>query len=104
MQSIPIKELVVGDIIDIHQGDRVAADCILIEEMNISVDQSLYKSTDVCVEKEQSVYYGQKDLEDNHTSNPDPFLLTESKIMTGQGKAVVCAVGNNTLLARMRNG
>jgi magnesium-transporting ATPase (P-type) len=39
---------------------------------------------------------------DNHLSNPDPLLLTESKIMTGQGKAVVCAVGKNTLLARMR--
>lgn len=28
----------VGDIVDINQGDRVPADCILIEEMNITVD------------------------------------------------------------------
>ena len=32
----------IGDIVDINQGDRVPADCILIEEMNITVDQSMY--------------------------------------------------------------
>lgn len=40
--SIPVKELVVGDIIEITQGDRVPADCLLLEEMNMTVDQSLY--------------------------------------------------------------
>lgn len=40
--SIPIRELVVGDIVDIQQGDRVPADCILLEEMNIKVDQAMY--------------------------------------------------------------
>lgn len=29
-------------------------------------------------------------------------MLTDSKIMTGQGKAIICAVGENTLLARLR--
>ena len=50
--SIPIRELVVGDIVDIQQGDRVPADCILMEEMNIKVDQSMYFPGDVSVEKE----------------------------------------------------
>jgi hypothetical protein len=27
---------------------------------------------------------------DNHVANPDPFLLSNSKVMTGQGKALVC--------------
>ena len=36
--SIPVRDLVVGDIVDVNQGDRVPADCILIEEMNIVVD------------------------------------------------------------------
>ena len=39
---------------------------------------------------------------DNHKQHPDPFLLSDSKIMTGQGKAIVCSVGKNTLLSRMR--
>ena len=38
VQSIPIRDLVVGDIVDVHAGDRVPADMVLIEEMNITVD------------------------------------------------------------------
>jgi len=52
VQSIPIRQLVVGDIVDIHQGDRVPADCVLIEEMNITVDQSMYYPGQINVEKE----------------------------------------------------
>jgi len=42
VQQIPVREVVVGDIVDLKQGDRVPADCILVEEMNIKVDQSMY--------------------------------------------------------------
>lgn len=53
--------------------------------------------------KDQSEYYGPGHEEiDNHKLNPDPFLLVDSKVMTGQGKALVCAVGENTMLARYR--
>ena len=38
VQQILVKDLVVGDIVALNQGDRVPADCVLIEEMNISVD------------------------------------------------------------------
>jgi magnesium-transporting ATPase (P-type) len=37
---------------------------------------------------------------DNHKFNPDPFLLSDSKVISGQGKAIVCAVGKMTRLAR----
>lgn len=102
--SIPIRELVVGDIVDIQQGDRVPADCILMEEMNIKVDQSIYFPGEVSVEKEQSTFEIQNDGTwlDNHRDHPDPFLLSDCKVMTGQGKALVCAVGKNTLLASNR--
>tara|TARA_B110000285_G_C15024737_1_gene563525 strand:- start:744 stop:917 length:174 start_codon:yes stop_codon:yes gene_type:complete len=38
VKSIHICGLVVGDIIDLSAGDRVPADCVLIEEMNMTVD------------------------------------------------------------------
>lgn len=37
-ESIRVKNLVVGDIIHVQQGDRIPADSILVEEMNITVD------------------------------------------------------------------
>jgi magnesium-transporting ATPase (P-type) len=103
--EIPITDLVVGDVVDLQQGDRVPADCILLEEMNITVDQQYYfpikENETEYVEKEQSTGT-EKGQPDNHKKNPDPFMLTDSKIMTGQGKAIICAVGENTLLARIR--
>lgn len=98
------KDLVVGDIIDVQQGDRVPADCILLEEMNIEVDESLYKASHTKVKKELSIYYGpvtdDNPDQDNHIENPDPFLLTGSLVMRGAGRAMVCAVGKHTRLAK----
>jgi magnesium-transporting ATPase (P-type) len=56
------------------------------------------------VNKEESKFFGytNKNGVDNHKDNPDPFLFADSKVMSGQGKAIVCAVGDNTMLARYR--
>lgn len=82
------------------------ADCILLEEMNISCDQSMYYCGEQIVEKEESKAPYQDNegnhVEDNHKDHPDPFLFTDSKIMSGQGKAIICAVGDNTQLALNR--
>ena len=112
--AIPIRELVVGDIVNLNQGDRVPADCILIDEMMMKVDQSIYFSPDerkdqVMCSKSISIYErkdpqpdGNISYEDDHLTNPDPFLFSDSKIMAGHGKALVCQVGENTLLAKTR--
>jgi len=107
--EIYVRDLVVGDIISVQQGDIVPADCILIEEMNISVDESKYGNSRA-VEKEPSALSkgdenDDPDAEpgepDNHKKNPDICLLTGSMIMSGGGTAVVCAVGANTSLGRL---
>lgn len=59
--SIKVKDIVVGDIVDIDQGCRVPADCILIEEMNIMVDQSMYFAGQTEVPKETSDKYEEFD-------------------------------------------
>lgn len=40
--QIKVRDLVVGDIIALDQGDRVPADCIILEEMNLKVDETMY--------------------------------------------------------------
>jgi len=97
-----VRDILVGDIVVLNQGDRVPADCILIEEMNIAVDQSMYYNGQNLVSKEQSVTYSGHNEPDNHKEHPDPFLFTDSKIKSGQGRAIVCCVGENTLLAKSR--
>lgn len=114
--SVPIRDLVVGDIVQICQGDRVPADCIILDEMNLVVDESIYgKKYGSNVNKEESQFFGypegvgpgfqDRDLDediDNHKSNPDFVLLSDSKVMRGEGRAIVCAVGEMTKLARKR--
>lgn len=39
---------------------------------------------------------------DNHKDNPDNTLLSDTKVMKGEARAVVCAVGKHTLLSRHR--
>lgn len=93
-QRILANQLVVGDVVLLEAGDRVPADCLLIEEMDMFVDQSYYNVVDNehNVEKQCST---QDPTEDE--ANPDPMLLADSLVMAGSGKAVILAVGKNVL-------
>ena len=75
----------------LEAGDRIPADCLLLEEMDMHVDQAHYfPEVAELAEKQCS-----RD-EDQHLENPDPILLTGCSIMSGSGKAVL-AVGKHTL-------
>ena len=68
--------------------------------MNITVDESKYGYSK-SVEKEPSCHiYDEHGDYDNHKENPDICLLTGTMVMTGGGKAVICAVGQNTSLGK----
>lgn len=94
-QSVNIFDLVVGDVIILETGSRVPADCILIEGQDIIVDESMYHQSE---EHHQKAMALKKEVADesNFHENPDPFLLSNSLIMAGIGKAVVCCVGHHS--------
>lgn len=74
--SIPVHELVVGDLVELQPGDRVPADCLLLEHEGLTVDESRYRNNSRQVEKEASqVYGGEEEEPDNHWRNVDPFLF-----------------------------
>jgi len=50
-QEIFSNQLVVGDIVLLSAGDKVPADCILIEEMDMYVDQSIIFPGEERIEK-----------------------------------------------------
>jgi|APSaa5957512535_1039671.scaffolds.fasta_scaffold356495_1 magnesium-transporting ATPase (P-type) len=66
----------------------------------------MYNIKETNIEKSESFSYNNEENgvydHDNHKEHPDPFLLSGSMIMTGSGRALVCAVGNNTRLAKNR--
>ena len=95
-QTVYTKDLVVGDIVLLNQGDRVPADCLLIQEMDMHVDQKqFYRDMDGSENTVKEC--SNQDVEMDKNENPDPILLQDSIIMTGTGKCLVLAVGSHTL-------
>lgn len=95
-QTVLCREVVVGDIVLLSEGDRVPADCLLIAEMDMKVDQKQFfpdQQGSEMVPKQCSYLDAEQDI----TYNPDNVLLQDSIIMSGSGKAVVLAVGKHTL-------
>jgi len=88
MQTVSIWDLVVGDIIQMGPGDKVPADCLVVYSANLKV-----KEAETYINEEDETEF--KWHETEKTVN-NPFLLTDSFIIGGTCKAVVCAVGENT--------
>jgi P-type E1-E2 ATPase len=84
--NISTFDLVVGDIILIKQGDSISADCLLIESDELKTDESNITGESEHVKKAA--------LNSNQKGNP--FLLADSMVEIGKGKALVCVVGTMT--------
>ncbi len=90
-KRIPGREVVSGDLMIIHEGDRVPADAVLIWGFNIMADESLLTGESVAVRKsttETEAIIRQKPGGDNL-----PFLYSGTLIVGGQGVAKVIATG-----------
>ena len=80
MQSVNIWDLVVGDIVHLTAGDKVPADCLIVDDQQVKVSESgreLIKN----------------DLNVSDDNDKDPFLLSDSYVLEGGCRAVVCCVG-----------
>ncbi len=88
-KTIPVSELVVGDVIKIEQGMRIPADCIVIESIDISTDESAMTGEPDHMEKTAIT-------DENYENNPDCFLIGKTLVVNGMGTALVCCVGSNS--------
>jgi H+-transporting ATPase len=78
-QSISAKALVPGDLVRVRAGDFVPADLKLIEQAELSVDQSVLTGESLAVEKHEG-----------------DLLYSGSILKRGEGNAVVVATGSRT--------
>lgn len=92
VEVIPVKQLVVGDIVRVCAGDRVPADGVLVDGSDV-----------VCNE---SALTGEPDDKAKTTKNfldgGDPFMLSGASISSGFGRMIVCAVGVNSRWGRTK--
>ncbi len=81
--------MVVGDVVVIEPGKTIPADCVLIHGVNISVNESALTGETETVHKSHVTV-------SNYSHNPCPFILQSTLVESGEGRALVCAVGENT--------
>jgi magnesium-transporting ATPase (P-type) len=84
--TIDANDLVVGDIITLELGKCIPADCVLISSANLSCNESSMTGEPDARKKVELT-------DDNYNHMPCPFVLKSSLIETGNGKAIVLAVG-----------
>jgi len=97
-KRIPGREVVRGDIIVVSEGDRVAADAVLLSGTNVMTDESLLTGESAPVRKMPSSHAA-------HMLPPggedQPFLYSGTLVVKGQGIAEAKATGSNTEIGRI---
>jgi Ca2+-transporting ATPase len=94
--TIPVQELVVGDIAFIEMGDRIPADGIVIKTAGLLADESLLTGESVAVNK--TVQPPQDDSESHFKKNR---VYMGTLISDGSGIFQVTQVGDNTEMGRI---
>lgn len=87
--TIASRELVVGDILVVAEGGRVAADCRLVEASNVVADESLLTGESIPVDKT------------NDPTNKSGVLYSGTMVVKGHGLAKVIATGVSTEIGKI---
>ena len=94
--EIPLEELVVGDLVHLSAGDMIPADLRILGAKDLFVSQSALTGESEAVEKLGDALPQREALTD--TAN---LVFLGSNVVSGSAKALVLAVGNDTMLGRM---
>ncbi|MEM4330799.1 MAG: cation-transporting P-type ATPase [Candidatus Pacearchaeota archaeon] len=91
-KEIPSREIVPGDILILRSGEKVPADCVILEEKNLLVNEAILtgESKEVEKKKPKTEEYKEENL-----------LFMGSLIMQGRCIAKVLHTGSNTRFGRI---
>lgn len=84
---IPGREVVIGDILVVGEGDRVAADAVVIDSASLMVDESMLTG--------ESAPVGKFD------ESGDEMLFAGTMVVRGHGRALVKSTGKHTEFGRI---
>ena len=96
-RSLPSRELVAGDLINVEAGDRVPADVRLIYATSLRTQEAALTGESTPVEK-QSAQVGEEELPIAERRN---MLFLGTVVTAGKGRALVVATGTRTELGRI---
>ena len=88
--QIPKKDVVVGDVVLLSQGDEVPADGTLAEAVTLTMDESTLTGEPSCAKTTDESQF------DHEATYPSNYVLRGTKVMEGHGVMVVDKVGDAT--------
>ena len=94
---IDAEELVIGDVIEVEEGDRIPADCRIIKSNDFRCDESSLTGESKPVKKTQCVVTKAALAERKNTAHLSTFCVK------GSARCVVVAVGMDTEMGRIAN-
>lgn len=104
-RRIAARELTVGDLVELTEGERIPADALLRRSRHFAVDESLLTGESMPVVKRPSVTVSRLALPGSDGLPDDPgkgaSLFAGSLITAGQGLAEVIKIGRETELAHL---
>ena len=102
-QRIAGREVVRGDIVILAEGDRVPADCALIESHDLEVDESLLTGESVAVRKSTAQDTSGSAQDDSGPTQPSALTVVYSGTLVVRGRAVgeVSAIGVHSEIGKI---
>jgi Ca2+-transporting ATPase len=93
--TVPLEEIVVGDLVNLEMGDEIPADGRLLKATDLYVDQSLMTGESEAVHKRPT-----PDENADGFEQPDS-LYRGTQVVDGVGQMVVAEVGDTTYLGQI---
>ena len=96
VQRVAAREIVPGDILLLESGDRVAADALLLQAVNLQADEAALTGESLPVNKRPGALAGTVAVGDRRN-----IVHQGTAITSGRGEAVVVATGMHTEVGRI---
>jgi sodium/potassium-transporting ATPase subunit alpha len=93
-QTIPLEDIVIGDLVVLISGNKVPADCRIIEVSDLKFDNSMLTGESDPVE-------ASPDCTDERYVESKNVAFMTSLIVNGRGKAIVVDVGKDTIIGQV---
>ncbi|SCO48133.1 probable calcium P-type ATPase NCA-3 (Ca2+-transporting ATPase) [Fusarium fujikuroi] len=96
---VNVADVVVGDVMNLEPGDLIPADGIFIDGHNVKCDESTVTGESDALKKTP----GAKCFVDDpmRTKEPDPFIISGSRVLEGMGTFIVTSVGVNSSFGKI---